>query len=209
MEQSAEIGALAKALSDFQAKAQEPSKDGRNPHLRNRFVTLTSAWSVVRPLLQSTGLSVVQMTGGGGAEVSVTTQLQHASGQWMRSTVSMPVERTKGLTDAQALGSIVTYLRRYALLAALGLSAEDDDAASDGPARQTGHAERRSDTSATAVMDARKRLEACETAQSLVEWVHAAKASLPSDVRATMRHELAERCEAVGTTMAAVMEAAQ
>jgi hypothetical protein len=57
--------------------------------------------------------------------VSVTTRLLHSSGQWIQfEPLSVPMSKA----DAHGVGSATTYARRYALGAALGLVAEDDDA---------------------------------------------------------------------------------
>ena len=75
--------------------------------------------------LNDQGVAVVQApsTLPDGA-VAVETMLLHKSGQWMSETVT-----GKPKDDGpQALGSVITYLRRYSLAAFAGVAPEDDDA---------------------------------------------------------------------------------
>lgn len=205
MEQSAEIGDLAKALSAFQADVQEPKRDGVNPHLKNRFVTLASAWSAIRPVIGKHGLSVTQLAGGDGQSVTVTTQLQHSSGQWIRESIALPTGSQKGLNDAQVMGSALSYLRRYALLAILGLSAEDDDAATsyEGDARNGQRTQKRDPLEAW-----RSRLAQCNDEASIYKWVVEAK-KLPEQARSVLRQQLDAKCQALGTTLEALIAGAE
>lgn len=65
------------------------------------------------------------------ASVSVTTMLIHTSGQYIRSTVAMPLYRMAGLTPVQVFGLITTYLRRYAITALTCIYAGEDNDGSD------------------------------------------------------------------------------
>ena len=55
--------------------------------------------------------------------LNITTMLAHSSGQYISSTLTMTVTKL----DPQAIGSAITYGRRYALAAMVGLAQEDDD----------------------------------------------------------------------------------
>ena len=55
--------------------------------------------------------------------MTVTTLLMHISGQWVRSVVGVVPAKT----DAQGLGSVITYLRRYSLSGIAGIAQIDDD----------------------------------------------------------------------------------
>lgn len=70
-----------------------------------------------------------------GSSVTVTTLLAHASGQWISSDLTMTAQRQikdgggwEKLDTPQAIGSCITYARRYALAAMAGVAPEDDDA---------------------------------------------------------------------------------
>lgn len=139
MEQSTEIGELATALAAAAAELKDVQHDAKNPHLHNRYATLSAVLTSSRPVLQAHGLTLTQWLGGGiedGARVEVATQISHSSGQWIRSTVAARIERSKGLSLAQSGGVQISYLRRYAALAALGISSADDvDGQVDAPSK--------------------------------------------------------------------------
>lgn len=104
----------------------------------------------VRPILGAHGLGVLQNVTIDSGFVRITTTLLHASGESMQFG---PLPLHAGNTPQQA-GSAITYARRYALLAALGIATEDDDgqaAAQRPPQRQQRPAppEPRSDEEAT------------------------------------------------------------
>ena len=135
---SAEIGELAKALAAAQGEMTAASKDASNPHFKSRYATLASVWDAIRGPLSRNGLSVSQVleTPDAGPGVIVRTILLHTSGQWICSRYVMPIPDK--LTP-QAVGSAITYARRYALSAIVGIAPDDDDdgnAASVTPARQ-------------------------------------------------------------------------
>jgi hypothetical protein len=53
----------------------------------------------------------------------VVTTLAHETGQWVRGRLALPLAKT----DPQGIGSAITYGRRYALAAMVGVAPEDDD----------------------------------------------------------------------------------
>lgn len=135
---SEQIGELAAALAAAQGKMTAASKDATNPHFKSRYATLASVWDAIRGPLSAHGLSVSQVleSAENGVGVAVRTLLLHTSGQWIASRYVMPI--TDKLTP-QAMGSAITYARRYALSAIVGIAPDDDDdgnAASVTPARQ-------------------------------------------------------------------------
>jgi hypothetical protein len=68
-----------------------------------------------------------------GAKVTVRTILGHRSGQWMECSIWAMSESC----GPQAIGSVITYLRRYGLQLIAGIAADDDE---DGEAGQGGQA---------------------------------------------------------------------
>ena len=131
MEHSENISKLAAALAAFQAEVNDPSRDGQNPHFRSKYVQIDGLLAAVRPMLSKHGLSVVQSIGGDGQNISVTTEIMHTSGEWIR-TDALVMKAVK--QDPQGAGSCATYGRRYGLSAALGVAWDDDD---DGEAAST------------------------------------------------------------------------
>lgn len=119
------MGAIATALAKAQGQIQAASKDAVNPHFRSRYADLASIRAACQAPLSEAGLAVVQ--GPAIVEsgwVSVQTMLIHSeSGEWMSTTLAAPPRKQ----DPQAIGSTVTYLRRYTLACLVGVVADDDD----------------------------------------------------------------------------------
>lgn len=122
---SEQINEIAAALAKAQAKLENVAKDRENPHFRSRYATLAGVLDEVRGKLSEQGISIYQApVNGEGSNIGVATRLLHSSGQWIESAVF--VQPTK--FDAQGVGSVLTYLRRYSLMAVAGVGPEDDDA---------------------------------------------------------------------------------
>lgn len=121
--QSSELGALASALSKAQSVMQGAKEDSNNPFFKSKYADLASVWAACKIPLTSNGLSIVQTVENGGEKAYLVTTLLHTSGQWIRSF--MPILMNK--QDAQSLGSAITYCRRYALAAIVGVCPSDDD----------------------------------------------------------------------------------
>jgi hypothetical protein len=120
---SAEIAKLAAALCKAQAAMGGAKKDSTNPHFKNAYADLASIWEAVRKPLTDNGLAVVQFPRTVGNGVEVETMLVHASGEYMRDVLWLPVLKM----DAQGVGSAITYGRRYALMSVTGIAPIDDD----------------------------------------------------------------------------------
>lgn len=125
MNKSECVTELSAALSKAQAGIANAAKEGMNPHFKKSYATLKSVWDVCKKPLTDNGLSVVQSPEVDGSAVKVTTTLLHKSGQWFESSITMPVP-AKSL-NCQGIGSAITYARRYALAAMVGVAPEDDD----------------------------------------------------------------------------------
>lgn len=124
MNKSDSITELAKALAKFQGEVKNPSNTATNPYFKSKYAPLNDVLNLVRPLLSKNGLSVVQAPSGDGENIVVTTTLIHESGEWIESS---PLVLKADKATAQGAGSAITYARRYALSAVLGISSEDDD----------------------------------------------------------------------------------
>lgn len=127
MDYEGELNELATALAKAQANIAAAKKDGTNPHFRSKFATIESVIDVIRKPLYENGLSFVQLPCHHESGIGLTTTLMHSSGQWISSTMVLPIDMQKGRTDVQAAGSTIAYMRRYALLALLGIPCEDTD----------------------------------------------------------------------------------
>ena len=121
---SPELDQLATALALAQGSMQGAVKDRTNPAFKSSYADLASTWDACRVALSSNGLAVSQHPGRlEDGSVTVTTMLLHRSGQHISSICSaLPRDASPA-----SVGLVVTYLRRYGLAAAVGVSPEDDD----------------------------------------------------------------------------------
>ena len=124
MNQSDSITNLAIALSIVQGKLTYAVKDSNNPFFKSKYADLESVWDSCRNLLSENGLAVMQFPGEYyDGTMHLTTILTHKSGEWIGQDMSVPVTKP----DAQGAGSALTYMRRYALAAVVGVVQADDD----------------------------------------------------------------------------------
>jgi len=113
-------GAMANVLADQTAKI-EMKAGGQFSY---SYADLASVLEAIRKPLSDNGLSIIQGVDRDAGAVVIATQLNHASGQWVRAQLSMPIP--DNLTP-QNIGKAITYGRRYGLSALIGIAAEDDD----------------------------------------------------------------------------------
>ena len=120
MKTSEQINDLAVALNKAQSDFMVAKKDAKNPFFKSKYATLNSVYEAVAPALLSNGFIIIQPIVGD----SVETTLIHASGQFITS--SCPIVCAKQ-NDPQAMGSAITYARRYSLASLLGVMTDEDD----------------------------------------------------------------------------------
>lgn len=120
---------LAKALIAVQRDMAPATKDATNPFCKNKYATLNSVMEACRPALLKHGIWLTQLPLPAPDEfaqghIALLTKLTHAdTGQWQSSLAVVPLPKS----DPQGMGSAITYARRYALTAMLGMVTEDDD----------------------------------------------------------------------------------
>lgn len=120
MNKSDTVGSIASALALFQGEMRTVVKDAVNPYFKSKYADLSSIIEAIREPLKKNGLAISQFPSGDG---ELTTILMHGSGEWIEATAKM------GITDgkSQSIGSAMTYARRYALGAVLGIATDEDD----------------------------------------------------------------------------------
>src|SRR5215469_968176 len=148
MHQSSEhIGAIAAALARAQAELTNPEKTLtamiRSPFLRDddrtfRYASLASGLDIVRKTLSQQEIATIQTTRveATTGQIHLTTLLAHASGEWISS--DWPVCAAKDVEAPHRMGAALTYARRYALFALVGIAGEDDLDAPDAVAGPPG-----------------------------------------------------------------------
>ena len=121
---SQEAGELAKALINVQRQLQPATRDANNPFTRSKYATLNSVMDSCREALLSNGIWLCQYpVPADPGYLGLVTKLTHAeSGQWQSSLAVVPLPKA----DPQGVGISMTYMRRYALSAMLGIVTEED-----------------------------------------------------------------------------------
>ncbi len=123
------ITELASALIKVQRQMAPATKDAVNPFIKNKYATLNSVMESCRDALLANGIWLTQLPVPapfelGPGYIGLLTKLTHAeTGQWQSSLTVVPLPKS----DPQGMGSAITYARRYALTAMLGMITEDDD----------------------------------------------------------------------------------
>ena len=132
---SPRIGAIAAALARAQAELTNPEKNLiatiRSPFPREedrafRYASLASGLDIVRKTLSQQEIATIQTTRvePSTGQIHLTTLLAHASGEWISS--DWPVCGVKDTEAPHRMGAALTYARRYALFALVGIAGEDD-----------------------------------------------------------------------------------
>jgi hypothetical protein len=127
---------LAKALSAAQAEFGTVPQSGMNPFHKSKYSTIEDYVNAAKPVLAKHGLSISQAPNLLEGQFVLTTILMHESGEHIVS--NQPIFSAK--QDAQSMGSAITYARRYAYGAVLGMASgdfdDDGNAAADKPTKQ-------------------------------------------------------------------------
>jgi hypothetical protein len=129
------IGAIAAALAKAQGELTNPEKSLvatiRSPFAREadhsfRYASLASGLDIVRKSLGCHEIATIQTTAidNDSGQIRLTTLLAHASGEWISS--DWPVCPITDTVSPHRMGAALTYARRYALFALVGIAGEDD-----------------------------------------------------------------------------------
>ena len=122
---SDQIDKLAGALAKAQSQIRGAAKKSKNPFFNSNYADLHTVIESCMPQLSANGISVVQGTDFNRLNGwFVTTMLMHSSGQWIKSSCKIILGPKQ---DIQALGSAITYGRRYLLSSMAGVGQFDDD----------------------------------------------------------------------------------
>lgn len=98
-------------------------KDSKNPFFKSSYFDINSLLAEVKPILNKHGVVLMQgLTNIEGKPALTTTLLDSESKEQIESVTPLIA-----LEDAQKMGGVITYFRRYALQSLLALEAEDDD----------------------------------------------------------------------------------
>jgi ERF superfamily len=130
---SESIGAIAAALAKAQGELTNPEKSltasirfPREGEKTFRYASLASGLDIVRKSLGQHEIATIQTTAidQDSGQIRLTTLLAHASGEWISS--DWPVCPISEIATPHRMGAALTYARRYALFALVGIAGEDD-----------------------------------------------------------------------------------
>ena len=130
MEQSETIGKISEALAKAQGSIKHAIFDSTNPHFKSKYASLSAVMDACKQPLSDNGIAIIQGASVVEKRLLISTMLAHTSGEWIRDSLSINLEKD----TAQGIGSAITYGRRYALSAIVGIVADEDD---DGNAAST------------------------------------------------------------------------
>lgn len=136
MNHSETLGALAAALAKARLAmgAIPKNKTANAGKFSYRYADLADVMEAVKQPLADNGLVLSQHVHGEANNIGIETVLLHESGEWMGSTISIPVVSQNGrMNAAQEVGTTITYLRRYSVTAMLGIASDDDTDAAGAP----------------------------------------------------------------------------
>lgn len=170
-DESPALGQLAAALAKAQGEIRNASKDTVNQHLRTRYADLASTWDACRAPLAKNELAIIQRITNVHEGVLITTMLVHSSGEFVRDRLTIPVAQQISKDGnkqpiTHAMGSAITYGRRYALSAMVGVAAGDDDDDGGASAREP-HYQGRQETGGNARTEAVKQQVRAQAAEAV------------------------------------------
>lgn len=112
---------IAKALATFHEHMKPVGKDRANPFYKSKYATLDNILEEIKEPLKKANLTFAQMPMEGGKLKTILLEVE--SGESIESTMDILITKS----DPQAQGSAITYARRYALSAILGIATDEDD----------------------------------------------------------------------------------
>lgn len=115
---------IAKAFVAAKREFAPALKTSTNPHFKSKYADLAGCMEAVNEALLNNGIALYQETSQDERGVTVETVFLHESGEILRGgKLHVPASKQ----DPQGYGSALTYARRYSVMAACGIAAEDDD----------------------------------------------------------------------------------
>ena len=135
MRSSDTLGKIAPALVKALNEVGGVGKAAANPFFKSKYATLENVIDASKPFLAANGIVLIQFPGAyNQGAMSLETVLMHESGEWISGSEAFGV--ATGKQDPQAVGSALTYARRYAHMAVLNMPAVDDDGEGAMPRNQ-------------------------------------------------------------------------
>lgn len=119
------LKSLAPALVKAQKSMGAAVKDSKNPFFKSSYADLSAVIEAAMPALNAEGIAILQLNDVAMSGLPVVqTVLLHESGEFIGSNTPVVVAKQN---DPQALGSAISYARRYGLQSTVTLRSSDDD----------------------------------------------------------------------------------
>jgi hypothetical protein len=175
MNKSETIGKLAVSLVKAQASMGRAIKDSNNPFFKSKYADLTEVIETVKKPLNDNGITFLQIVevDEQGRQV-VETTLLHESGEFISGKTLVVTAKQN---DPQALGSAITYAKRYGLQAICGLPTDDDDGEAAMARKQKVQSESVTQLDALKMM-VQELKKTPSQIQKMLEWVGSKSTSL-------------------------------
>lgn len=133
MIQSENIAELLAELAEVQSEL--PTMPKGSQAYGYKYTDLDTITQTVKPILHKHGIGYIQSVGGLAADgMTLTTRIFNKQGQYIEDTAALPAITSTKNNAAQTLGMSITYMRRYALCAMLGITSDEDVDANAGGA---------------------------------------------------------------------------
>ena len=125
---SANFAKAVESLQKAQQEFQTPNKDMTNAYLGNKYASLDSCLSAIKPALHKNGFALVQSGGKDELGHFVDTKFVHITGEIFSSKIYLELDKN----NMQGVGSAVTYAKRYGLLSLSGMEPDENPDDDDG-----------------------------------------------------------------------------
>lgn len=121
--------AYSQAMSDFKANPPQIDKDKDVAYGTTKYshASLGNVTDKIGTALSKHGLSASWKTQQTDKGVTVTCRISHALGHYEETSLTAGADTSGAKNAIQALGSTITYLERYTILALTGLATSDQD----------------------------------------------------------------------------------
>ena len=125
LKKSESIQNLSKAMAEFQKSIKQPLKDANNPFFKSQYVPLENVVEAITETGSPLGISFMQFASSDETgSIEVATLVMHSTGEYIEFP---PVRMKPESNKPQAVGSAITYAKRYALSAIFGITSDKDD----------------------------------------------------------------------------------
>ena len=112
-------------MAEFQKSIKQPLKDANNPFFKSQYVPLENVVEAITETGSPLGISFMQFASSDETgSIEVATLVMHSTGEYIEFP---PVRMKPESNKPQAVGSAITYAKRYALSAIFGITSDKDD----------------------------------------------------------------------------------